>query len=414
MNMFYTGLGIARSLGERGIPVIGLTAQRGVYGNYTRYAKTVLCPDSRKEPEALLAFLLRLAERSGRQGVLFPTRDDDVAFLDRFRSELAPHYRLVVPPTPAIEACLDKWQTYLHANRAGVATPKCWLIEAESDLSRILREATYPCVLKPLSARSWRQGRNWQIVGERKAIAVHGPEQLQAEYATVAQADKKALLQELIPGSDDCLVVTACYIDRNFRWMGAFQAQKLVQEPEGFGTGCIVQAVNRPEISEPARRLLNQMNFSGIAEVEYKWDQTANCYKLIEVNPRPWDQHRLGKTCGVDLIHLAYCDHVGLPMPLVRVRTSAYKWIADDVFVLAALRSLRRHNGRFRGLFRLFRCKRIYGIWSARDPLPFVLYFSLRLIPRLAGAVLRRLWLFAATTGRPAREKEDLQLDKPI
>jgi len=29
MNMFYTGLGIARSLGEQGIPVIGLTAQVG-------------------------------------------------------------------------------------------------------------------------------------------------------------------------------------------------------------------------------------------------------------------------------------------------------------------------------------------------------------------------------------------------
>ena len=28
MNMFYTGLGIARSLGERGISVIGITAER--------------------------------------------------------------------------------------------------------------------------------------------------------------------------------------------------------------------------------------------------------------------------------------------------------------------------------------------------------------------------------------------------
>ena len=52
MNMFYTGLGIARSLGEHGIPVVGLTAQRAFYGNYTRYAKAVFSPDSRHEPEA--------------------------------------------------------------------------------------------------------------------------------------------------------------------------------------------------------------------------------------------------------------------------------------------------------------------------------------------------------------------------
>ena len=52
MNMFDTGLGIARSLGSRGIPVIGLSAQSGVYGNATRYAKVLPSPDSKAEPEA--------------------------------------------------------------------------------------------------------------------------------------------------------------------------------------------------------------------------------------------------------------------------------------------------------------------------------------------------------------------------
>ena len=48
MNLFYTGLGIARSLGERGIPVIGLSAHRGIYGSYTRYAEVRSSPDSRE------------------------------------------------------------------------------------------------------------------------------------------------------------------------------------------------------------------------------------------------------------------------------------------------------------------------------------------------------------------------------
>ena len=60
MNLYYTGLGIARSLGEQGVPVIGLTAHRGVYGNFTRYAKTLRSPDSRSEPGRLLEFLCDL------------------------------------------------------------------------------------------------------------------------------------------------------------------------------------------------------------------------------------------------------------------------------------------------------------------------------------------------------------------
>jgi D-aspartate ligase len=400
MNMFYTGLGIARSLGEQGIPVVGLTEQR-IYGNYTRYAKTVFCPDSRKDPEALLAFLLRRGERSGR-GVIFPTRDDDVLFLDRFRKELEPYYSLVVPPSSAITVCLDKWQTYLCSKQAGVSTPKSWLVEGEEDLGRAMQEATYPCVLKPLAAHHWRRGHNWDIVGARKAIPVRSREELVAEYAAIARADNRALLQEMIPGGDDCLVVTACYIDRKFQWAGAFNAQKLVQEPAIFGTGCVVQTVHRPELFDPTQRLLQQMNFSGIAEVEYKWDRSANCYKLIEVNPRPWDQHRLGNACGVDLIHLAYADHADLPRPAVQAHTSTWKWIADDAFVMTAVRSLRKRDGKCRAMLRTARGKRIYGIWSAKDPLPFLGYFVGQLIPQLASAGFKRFW--SRLTARMARQ----------
>ncbi len=402
MNMFYTGLGIARSLGGQGIRVIGLTAQRRIYGNYTRYAKTVFCPDSRKDPEGLLAFLLKLGEQSGTRSVLFPTRDDDVVFLDRFREQLEPYYRLVAPSSRAIEICLDKWQTYLCARQAGVAVPKCWRVQDHEDLDRAIEEAAYPCVLKPLSAHHWKQGSNWALVGGRKAVEVRNREELLTEYAAISRADKRVLLQELVPGGDDSLVVTACYIDRHFRWAASFNARKLLQEPSGFGTGCIVQTANLPELVDPTRRLLEEMRFNGIAEVEYKWDRNEGVYKLIEVNPRPWDQHSLGRASGTDLIELAYRDHAGLPIPAVQAGSSTWTWVADDVFAMAALRALRRRDGGLRKLFRLARGKRTYGIWSARDPLPFVIYFAVRVLPQLAGAGIRRLWRrFSPRTATP-------------
>src|SRR5215204_5020186 len=74
MNMFYTGLGIARSLGTRGVPVIGLSAKAGVYGNFTRYAKLLRCPDSREEPGRLLEYLIALGRKSDGKSILFPTR----------------------------------------------------------------------------------------------------------------------------------------------------------------------------------------------------------------------------------------------------------------------------------------------------------------------------------------------------
>ncbi len=186
MNMFYTGLGIARSLGENGIPVIGLTATHGVYGNFTRYAKTIFCPDSRHNPEALLDYLLRLGKELGHRAVIFPTRDDDVVFLDRFSDQLKPLFTLTIPASNVLNKCLDKWQTHLSAVSAGIPSPRCWRVEGERQLRSIMHEVTYPCVLKPVTAHHWRSGRNWNIVGGRKAIGISSAEELMTEYAAIS------------------------------------------------------------------------------------------------------------------------------------------------------------------------------------------------------------------------------------
>ncbi|MEO8367697.1 MAG: hypothetical protein ABI806_00660 [Candidatus Solibacter sp.] len=393
MNMYYTGLGIARSLGERGVRVIGLTSQHRIYGNFTRHAKVVFAPDSRHEPEALLAFLTGFGkEMDGGRVVLYPTRDDDVVFLNRFRKELEPYFSLVIAGADALNAALNKWETFQCARRAGVPVPGAWLIENEQDMERTAGEATFPCVLKPLAAHHWRQGGNWEIVRSRKAFAVNSAEELLSEYHEIARADKRALVQELVEGGDDCLLIVACYMDRQARWAGGFNIQKVLQIPEGFGTGCIVQSVERPELFERTVRLLESIGYTGIAEVEYKWDAGAAEYKLIEINPRPWDQHRLGSACGVDLVYLAYCDHAGLPAPAPVKPVVGHKWIAEDTFITAAARSFRGGKPGLGELARLARGKRIYAIWSAGDPLPWLMFFFTRFLPDLTVTVVRSLW----------------------
>jgi predicted ATP-grasp superfamily ATP-dependent carboligase len=391
MNMFYTGLGIARSLGERGVKVIGLTSQRRVYGNFTRRANVVWAPDSRREPEALLKYLVGLGEKLGNRSVLFPTRDDDLVFIDRFRKQLEPYFSPVAPAGEALRVCLDKGATFTAAQGAGVAAPRTWTIEGPADLERASREATFPCVLKPLSAHHWRQGANWDLVGARKAIGIASETELRAEYRAVAHADRRALVQEMIPGPDDRLLIVACYVDRESRWIAGFNTRKVLQIPQGFGTGCIVESVACPELFERTVRLLQAIRFTGIAEVEYKWDEASDEYKLIEVNPRPWDQHRLGKAAGVDLMYLAYCEHAGLRMPVVPKPTPGHKWIAEEAFATAMLRALWSGKPKPRTLLQRARGNRIYAIWSAGDPLPGVAFWIMTFFPELFGAVFRAL-----------------------
>jgi D-aspartate ligase len=396
MNMFYTGLGIARSLGERGIPVIGLSATRGVYGNYTRYAAIRSCPDSREQPEELLRFLLQLGAGLPVRALIFPTRDDDVLFLDRYREPLKSSFDLVLASAEAVKAALDKWETYLAARRAGVESPRCWLVRDEEELGRAAAEVAYPCVVKPLSSHLWRQHNNWERVGGRKAIAIESQPELEAEYAQIATADSRVLVQELVPGPDDQLFVAACYLNQAGQLVAGFTARKLLQYPEGFGTGCIVETVDRPELLELAARLLGSMGLTGIAEVEFKWDAACRRFKLIEVNPRPWDQHPLGRAAGVDLMYLAYCERAALPLPRMGSGEPGYKWVGEDACATTVLRMIWKRDSRLRSLPSLARGKRVYAIWSGRDPKPFLFYMT-KFLPQLMWLALRQI---AAALGR--------------
>jgi predicted ATP-grasp superfamily ATP-dependent carboligase len=328
--------------------------------------------------------------------VIFPTRDDDVVFLDQFRRELEKRFTLTIPESVVVDDCLDKWRTYRAARSAGVPVPQSWLVETKDELRQISKTVRFPCVLKPPASRRWHQGASWQLVGARKAIGIASRDELIAQYEQVAQADKRALVQEMVLGGDECLVITACYFDRHSNFVVGFNTQKTLQIPERFGTGCIVRSADYPELFAPTIRLLQQISFTGIAEVEYKWDAAEGAHKLIEINPRPWDQHRLGQTQGVDLIWLAYCEHAGLPEPRFQKKHEVTNWIAEDAVFLGAARSLYHRDGKLRSLLRMAKGKKIFAIWSWKDPLPLIGYMTTRFLPGLMWAALRAVgskWL---------------------
>jgi len=411
MNMFYTGLGIARSLGKRGIRVIGLSAQRGTYGNLTRYAEVRLCPDSRHHPEELFDFMMQLGRGSSERGIIFPTRDDDIVFLDRYREELSGYFALAIPSHSVVTSCLDKWETHQWAQRAGIPSPNAWMVNGADEMCRVMDEVRYPCVLKPVESFDWHRGSNWVLVGGRKAIGVTSREELLKEYQTVSAAGQRVLVQEMVEGEDNQLYIAACFLNKDSRLSAGFTARKLMQVPEGFGTGCIVEGVDCPEVLLLAERLLNAMRYTGIAEVEFKRDRCSGDFRLIEINARPWDQHRLGTCCGTDLIYLAYREYTGLAAEPSGIEVRQHgtpssgklaqgaKWIAEDAFAMAMLQNIFRSWSSVRSQLHAARGRRIFAIWSADDPLPSFMWLA-RFVTKLVALSGRYL---SAQFGRAFR-----------
>jgi D-aspartate ligase len=391
MNLFYTGMGIARDLSRTGVRIIGLSAHRNGAGNHTRLCEVRRSPNSQEQPELLADFLLEAAAEL-RGAVIFPTRDFDVLFLDRYRGMLGPHYRLAIPPRASLFKVLNKYALACTARDAGVAAPHSMIVRKPEDLDRAAKEVGFPCVIKPVSSHQWREGANWEKVGGRKAFLIDSRETLGREYAQVSRAHHELLVQEWIPGKAEEIVVLGGYVGASSELLAYFTARKIIQSPdEYFGTGCVVRSEDIPALFEPTRKLLQALDYRGMAEVEYKFDARTREFKLIEMNARHWDQHELGRASGVNLSWTAYTDLTGHPSSFRKEPNLQTTWIAEDPLIRHVLRGLYRRDIKLRALYQQVSPPRIYGTFSWRDPWPFAYCLCTQMIPALGKSFLRNL-----------------------
>ncbi|HEV2991800.1 MAG TPA: hypothetical protein VG759_25415, partial [Candidatus Angelobacter sp.] len=198
MNMYYSGLAIARDLAGAGIKVIGLSSDRSIYGNFTRFCEVRRAPSSQAEPEQLAEYLQNASDEL-HGAVIFPTRDADVVFLDQYRERLA-NYLLSIPSRKALGLVLNKGLLARTAHSAGIPVPRTVVVRSAAELKLVSEGIGFPCVVKPVSAHLWHGGNRWETVGCRKAFRVDSPETLQQEYQQVAAVSPEVLVQEWIPG----------------------------------------------------------------------------------------------------------------------------------------------------------------------------------------------------------------------
>lgn len=412
MNPYYSGIGIARALHGHDIDVFALSSERNTPGGRSRFFAGIYdVPNGRDEPEALYRRLLEIRDHQTDAPVIFPTRDLDVLFLQQYRDQLSPFYRLPRSLDRTLARILDKLELAEVASQQQIDVPKTVCCASETDIEKVPTILKFPLVIKPRYSYQWRQGGADKIIGAKKAVILESAAQLRQEYGRVAGATAEVLLQEYVPGGDADIVVCCCYVDRNGELAGYFTAKKRYQYPPLVGTGCVVELANIPQIVAPSRRLVQTFGYTGLAEIEFKYDRRTDRFCLIEVNPRHWDQHELGTLAGVNVTWLAYRDLIERP---VLGQTPTYpsgvtcSWIAEREALLLMMRSGYRDVVKVasRRIASFRRRSTVFAILNVRDPLPG-LQLCFRLLAEFAKRAWRRFW-HSAQTIRPLRRLGDV------
>ena len=371
----YQGLGIARSLGRVGVPVVVLDDEMSI-SRVSRYVSRFERVPDLLEPRAALAALTRLGRTLGdERWVLYPTREETVALVARNREELARWFRLPTPSFDVVRVAWDKRETYQRAEALGVPVPRCWFPASEADLDTV--DLSGPVVLKPAIKE------HFVYETKVKAWRADTSQELRTTYRRareVVPADE-IIVQELVPGDGAAqLAFCALYTDRGPT--AEMTVRRLRQHPSDFGrASTFVETIEMPELGELADRLLHSIGYRGLVEVEFKLDARDGRPKLLDINARTWGYHTLGCAAGVDFSSLLFRDQLGEELARVRARPGV-RWIRLETDVPNACRDIWRGRLGLRDYLRSLRGVDTEAVFTREDPLPSLL--ELGLAPYLA------------------------------
>jgi D-aspartate ligase len=301
----FHGLGIARSLGRRGIPVCIVDDEYSI-GRFSKYTTLAVAAPDLRDPEKTVGFLIDTGRRMDLQGwVLFPTRDEHVAAFARHRDALCKVFRVPTPGWDVVKWAWNKWNTYSLAKELDIPIPRTWCPRSLEDIDKI--DAEFPLGVKPAVKE------DFFYATKAKAWRANSREELKALFLKASShvGSNEVLVQDIIPG-DGNFQFSSCMFFKNGSPLGSMAAQRWRQHPPEFGRAAtFVESLDLPEVEEPTIRFLKAINYYGLAEVEYKLDPRDGKFKLLDVNVRTWGFHSLGAAAGVDFSYLLYADQIG-------------------------------------------------------------------------------------------------------
>jgi D-aspartate ligase len=386
-----SALGIMRSLGRVGVTVNIVGERAGDPVAASRYVGRRLewSTAGTDDTESLIAGLAECAEQIGRKSIVACTDDAAAILIAEHRQELSEW--LIVPPVPAglprsvatksllAEICRDR----------GVLTPEAAFPKTRRELEAFAGKSSFPVVVKSLDPLALRDQplESSQIVSSAEDLC---------RVASSWEEPFDVMLQEYLPRetSEDWFV--HAYAASSSDRLITFTGQKLRSWHPYAGFTAEGIAMPNEELDGLARKLLQDLDYKGPVDLDWRRDLRDGGYRLLDFNPRFGRQFRIFQSQqGLDIARLLHLDMTSHPLPDVD-QLNGRRFIDDFFLVPSSYRIWRQNGGRRTRESNLNR-RRLSSVrngprrpelawFSSDDPLPF--FF---LIFRTSWGFVRRL-----------------------
>ena len=300
------GLGIARNLGSRGVPIYCVTSNPYELTCYSKYCTGyAIIPHVEDDSTIMQRVLDAVYRHVSHDCVLFATSDTAMLTLARLYSALN-HHLTVIPDQETVERMVIKSKFYRSLQNSGIPFPETFFSE-ETAFSELVRSVTFPVYVRPAHIEIFSQ------YFRGKGFVARTPRELQYYLQLAQKRSVEVMVQQIVPGPTENGFIVRGYITRQGILKVLITLQKLWQ-PSMFANESIAVTIPRAhvmDIIQPFLKWIKRFHYRGIFDAEFKRDIRDGAMKLLEVNARSTGDSYMGRACGADDIFAAYCDALG-------------------------------------------------------------------------------------------------------
>ncbi|MFH0994399.1 MAG: hypothetical protein V1844_02755 [Pseudomonadota bacterium] len=360
-------LGVLRGLGRKGIPIILLDMDSHSMVRYSRFVtKRFSCPNPLDSEMGFVEALVELGRSLDHRPVYIPTGDAEVLSLSKHQEILSPFFRIPLASSETINLIVNKKLFFQDMIRRHIPCPKTCFPETVDEMRIMAADIGYPLIVKSAYSHVFIHRFH------KKVFVVHSPVELETALGLLNGAFQDFFLQEIIPGSH--LYLFYAYFNRQSIPLGICGYDKVRQYPKDFGIGTICRSMYRSQPIQTAVQYLQDKDYYGLAEPEFKLDPRDGIYKLIEINTRSVTQTLLAKACGIHVEYLAYLDMIrGNVNSLLKPAAEGVLWIDEINELHYHLSRIRRRLFSFSDLSFILERGKVFAGLAADDPVPFVI-----------------------------------------
>jgi D-aspartate ligase len=294
-----------RSLKRAGHSVAVVCPNRWCEGHFSRYAdKRLIWPDVSKDEQGFHQCLVDYL-RNNHCNVILPLGDISAHFVSLNKQELSEYTSMPVPDYDVFMRAADKVQTMNYCMTNGIPCPRTYDAERES-LEEMISKVPFPVMVKP--------SRGIGAIGLHR---LENADELRKHYGAIRERYGPLIIQEFIPLSG-----TQFQAEAFCNAQSEMTVCMVIGKPRFFpvtgGTSTCNITINRPDIVENVRRLLEGIRWVGSADVDLILDPRDNTPKILEINPRVTAGIKIGFEAGIDYADLQIRLALGKDIPIIK------------------------------------------------------------------------------------------------